>query len=466
MNLGGVLQAGAEILARADILKRPLSECLKDWGAAHRFAGAKDRAAIGTLCYDALRHYLSLQYKIDSAAPLDIIYGAVFSLGYSPEALALQLAGDKFAPPPPDPARALAWRERRLADAPAWVRADIPQWRAPSLAQNFGENWAEEGAALAERPPLDLRVNALKAGRPKLAARLKEFSPRPLALSPQALRIAPIKGLLGREARHPNLQAEAAFQKGWFEIQDAGSQAAARLCAAKPQEQILDYCAGGGGKTLALAAEMQNRGQIHAYDVEKPRLAPVYARIKRAGLHNIQVHESRESLAPLLGRLDCVLLDAPCSGSGVWRRHPDTKWRLTEQRLEQILPRQAQVLAEGAAYVKPGGRLIYITCSLFYEENDAQIERFLAENSDFQLKNMRDLWAEAMAAGEAAFAAEQGGGAAGGGALAGDLAAAEGGIAEAGAAPQPHFTPFGLLLSPRQTGTDGFFVSALERRGS
>jgi len=440
MRLGGVLQAAIEILAQSDILSRPISECLKDWGIAHRFAGAGDRAAIGSLCYDALRRRASLQYRMDSAAPESLAYGALFNLGYDLPQLEALLADDKFAPPPLGPAQQQAWQTRSLADAPAWIQADVPEWCALSLARNLGENWIAEGAALAQRPPLDIRVNAIKADRDKLSARLKAFAPQALALSPQALRFAPITGLMGRQARHPNLQAEAAFQKGWFEIQDAGSQIAARLCGAKPQEQILDYCAGGGGKTLALAAAMQNRGQIHAYDAEKPRLAPIYARIKRAGLHNVQVHDSRDSLAALAGRMDCVVLDAPCSGTGVWRRHPDSKWRLTAQKLAPRLAQQREVLAAGRACVKPGGRLIYITCSLLYEEDDAQIEQFLTENSDFKLKNMRALWAEVMGgSGE------------------------EGGAGEAGAAPAPHFTPFGLLLSPRQTGTDGFYVSALER---
>ncbi|KAA6405342.1 RsmB/NOP family class I SAM-dependent RNA methyltransferase [Candidatus Tokpelaia sp.] len=444
MRLGGVLQAVTEILAAAEISRQPMAEILKDWAAGHRFAGAKDRAFIGNIVYDALRRRNSLSYKMGDNKPQALAYAALLAQGaYNIPALERLLSGDKFAPPPLTAAQKQAWAGGAIKSAPPAVQADIPQWCAASFAKIPGADWVAEGQALSERAPLDLRVNSLKAERQQVQERLAPFGSVPVALTPWALRIAAPSGV----GRHPNLQLEPAFQQGWFEVQDCGSQMAAHLCAARPGEQVLDYCAGGGGKVLALAAEMQNSGQIYAHDRDKARLAPIFARLSRAGVRNVQVCNESRRLALPTGTMDCVLLDAPCTGSGTWRRFPDAKWRLTPEILAQKLAEQRQVLAAGADFVRPGGRLVYVTCSLLYEENDAQIRHFLRRNSNFKPVNMRARWAAAIAFGSGA-ALPPGGG---------------------GAEPRrrdkilPHFTPYGLLLSPRQTATDGFFVAVLAK---
>lgn len=444
MRLGGALQAAAQILAAAPPAGKGLAGVLKDWGAAHRFAGAKDRAFIAALCYDAMRRRLSLQHKIGGNAPQDLAYAAYLAgSGSSVAAMEQKLAGDKFAPPPLEPAQKQAWHNADISQAADFIQADIPEWCAASFARSFGSEWVAEGCGLAERPPLDLRVNSLKADRPAVKAALASYGARPFALSPGALRIAAASD--SEPARRPNLPAEAAFQQGKFEIQDCGSQLAAKLCAAKPHEQILDYCAGGGGKTLALAADMVNSGQIYAHDAEQRRLAPIGARLARAGVRNAQIIMQAQGLKALESRMDCVVLDAPCSGAGTWRRHPEDKWLLTPEVLAQRLAQQRQVLAAGARYVRPGGRLVYITCSVLHEENDAQIEQFLAENRAFRQSDMRALWAQQIAAPA-------------------EKAATKTAIS-AGEEQKlsPHFTAFGLLMSPRATQTDGFFVSVLEK---
>jgi 16S rRNA (cytosine967-C5)-methyltransferase len=314
-----------------------------------------------------------------------------------------------------------------LSAAPEHVRADLPEWIAPHFQRLFGADWVAEGAALALRPPLDLRVNRLKADRERVLKALARFDAVATSHSPDGIRIAPTKG----EGRHPNVQVEPAFQKGWFEVQDEGSQLAALLVGARPGEQVLDLCAGAGGKTLALAAAMENKGQIVATDRDRSRLAPIFDRLKRAGTRNVQVREAGAPLDDLAGRMDAVLIDAPCSGTGTWRRHPDAKWRLTERAVGERMAEQRAILADAARYVKPGGRLVYVTCSLLPEEDGDQVGAFLAEHGDF-----RNIGADAE------FSATL----------------KSHGLSE-GDAGQPE----SLILTPRRSNTDGFFVAVLGR---
>ena len=222
------------------------------------------------------------------------------------------------------------------------MRGNYPEWLAPAFAAAFGDSAAAEGAALATRAPLDLRVNRLKATREKAQTALAHLNAQPTPLSPLGLRLP-----LSEDGRSPSLAGEPAYVKGLVEIQDEGSQLAALLCAAQPGEQVLDLCAGGGGKTLALAAAMDNRGQIYATDSEARRLAPLYARLERAATRNVQIRTPRRGqdvLADLEARCDLVLVDAPCTGTGTWRRNPDAKWRIRPGALEQRIKEQDEVL--------------------------------------------------------------------------------------------------------------------------
>ena len=381
MRLPGRIAAAIEVLADIQARHRPAAEALRDWGLGHRFAGSGDRAAIGNLVYDALRHRASLAWRMQEQTPRALALGAASVHGEADAAgLNEQFAGDRHAPDVLSGAELTQLSANGLAGAPDWVSADIPEWTAPLFEQTFGAAWPGEARALAERPPLDLRVNTLKAEPDKVAGQLARLGAVPTAHAPNGLRVAPSEGA----RRHPNITSEDAFRRGRIEVQDEGSQIAAMLVGASPGEQVLDFCAGAGGKTLALAAAMQNKGQIYAYDADRNRLAAIYERVKRAGVRNVQIRPpGADALAGLEASMDRVLVDAPCSGSGVWRRRPDAKWRLSAETLEKRVGEQAKALGEAAAFVKPGGTLVYVTCSLFACENTAPVEAFVAGRQDF-----------------------------------------------------------------------------------
>ncbi|SDP68422.1 16S rRNA (cytosine967-C5)-methyltransferase [Phyllobacterium sp. YR620] len=427
MRLGGRLQAAIEVLDDIENRKRPASDALKDWGLSHRFAGAGDRAVIGNIVYDALRRKLSLGWRMDSDAARHIAFGVLLSdAELDMEEINAALDGDKFAPAPLEAERRSIWEERDLALAPDHIRADVPEWCMPHFEAIFGDRWVREAAALSDRPPVDLRINTLKADRDKVLKELARAGASAAPLLETAVRVPPLRAM----GRHPNVQAEPAFQRGLFEVQDLGSQIAAKLSDAKPGEQVLDYCAGAGGKTLALAAEMGNKGQIHAYDAERARLAPIFDRLRRAGVRNAQAHANVEDLAVLEGQMDLVLVDAPCTGSGTWRRRPDAKWRLSDQQLERREVEQREVLDAAKAYVKPGGRLVYITCSLFAPENGNQVDAFLNSNPAYARVDTKPLWNRAVSEAQ-------------------DFS--------------PLFKDGTAILSPLATSTDGFFISVLRR---
>ena len=426
MRLGGRLAAAIEVLEDIGRRHRPAADALKDWGLSHRFAGGGDRAAIGNIVYDALRRRRSAGWLLDGDTPRAVGFGALLlEWGQTPQTLNAALEGDRFAPEPLSGAEIQA-ASRSLADAPDVVRADCPDWCAPLLEDAFGADWVAEAAALAARPPLDLRANTLQASRDKVLAELAPAEVRPTALAPDGIRIPPIEG----SGRHPNVQAEPAFQKGWSEVQDEGSQIAALLAGAAPSMQVLDYCAGAGGKTLSLSAAMDNRGQIFAHDAEKQRLAPIFDRLRRAGSRNVQVVAKPAELAPLSGHMDIVLVDAPCTGSGTWRRRPDAKWRLTDRQLEARRAEQAAILDTASAFVKPGGLLVYVTCSVFDAENGSQIEAFRSRAAAFSAVDHAALW-DAHFPGHKAAARIDG--------------------------------ERGISLSPARSGTDGFFFCALRK---
>lgn len=427
MRTGGRLAAAIEVLDDIERRHRPAADALRDWGLSHRFAGAGDRAAIGNIVYDALRRRRSAGWLLDSDTPRALGFGALLlEWNLTPQALNEMLDGDRFGPEllGADELRAIA--ARSAVEAPSAIRADCPDWCAPLLAENFGDDWVTEGAALAARPPLDLRVNTLKADRARVMVELGETHAAPTALAPNGIRIPPIDG----SGRHPNVQAEPAFQKGWFEVQDEGSQIVSELAGAEAGMQVLDFCAGAGGKTLALSAIMENRGQIFAHDAEKARLAPIFDRMRRSENRNVQVVSRTSDLAALTAQMDIVLVDAPCTGSGTWRRRPDAKWRLTERQLEARIAEQAAILATAKEFVKPGGRLVYITCSVFSAENGAQLAAFAAANEDFSPIDHQALWLDLFPRRESLVRIHPGG---------------------------------GITLSPARTGTDGFFFGSMRR---
>jgi 16S rRNA (cytosine967-C5)-methyltransferase len=429
MRLPGRLSAAIEVLADIDARHRPVAEALKAWGLNNRFAGAGDRAAIGNIVYDALRRRASHAYAMGSDTPRALVLAvAVFDWGQTPEELNDLFAADTHAPEvlSADEVQRLS-RPDPLEDAPEHVRADLPEWAVPSLKQSLGAFWREEGRAMAGRPALDLRVNTLKSDRDRVLKSLERVQAVAADISPVGVRVPGGE----RDGRTPNVQADEGYLKGWFEVQDQGSQIVALLAGARQGEQVLDLCAGAGGKTLAMAAAMRNSGQIFAYDSDRHRLAPIYDRLKRNGVRNVQVRAPGAGvLDDLLRKMDRVVLDAPCTGSGTWRRQPHAKWKLTAEQVAQRVGEQKAILDEGARFVKPGGALVYITCSVLHEENGGQIANFLATHPDFETI---------------------------------DLAPA---VAAMGAMDRVHLPQEGgVLLTPLKTQTDGFFAFLMRRRG-
>jgi len=425
------LSAAIEIFAEIETRRRPAADALKDWGLSHRFAGSSDRAGIAGLVYDALRRKASSAWLMGAASPRAVLIGMLRrERNLDVDAIEALCSGARFAPAPLTEAERAALGADLPSGAPAHVAGDYPEWLDPHLARVFGDERVDEGAALASRAPLDLRVNTLSGSRDDVLAKLKHLGAAPTRWSPVGVRIR-----LAADAKSPAIHAEPVFRKGQIEIQDEGSQLAALLAGARPGEQVIDLCAGAGGKTLALAATMENRGQIYATDSDKRRLVPIHERIARAGARNIQVRTPRGStdvLADLASRADLVLIDAPCTGTGTWRRNPDAKWRTRPGALAARIKEQEATLERAAALVKSAGRIVYVTCSVLAEENAEQIRAFVSRHPDFSVEKPADVIGPL---GERAYL------------FAGAVLMSDA----------------GLLMTPRRTDTDGFFVGMLRR---
>jgi 16S rRNA (cytosine967-C5)-methyltransferase len=429
MRPGAQIKAAIEVLEDVLSRHRPAATALADWGKSHRFAGSGDRAAIGNLVYDALRRRRSLAAQMGADTIRAIALAAApRALGLAPAAVIASADGSVHAVEPLSEAEEAALTRAVPAEAPASVRGDFPDWLEPSLVRAFGGAAAEEGAALARRAPVDLRVNTLKSDRDKVLKALARFGAEPTPLSPVGVRLPPPDGA----GRQPNVEAEIGHGRGWYEVQDEGSQVAALMAGAGPRQQVLDICAGAGGKTLAFAAVMRNTGQVYAYDDDAARLRPIFERLKRAGARNVQVLQPGDAAAmTALGpRFDLVFVDAPCTGSGAWRRRPDAKWRLKPANLAQRQGEQRAILDAAAPMVKPGGRLVYATCSVLPEENGDQIGWFLTNHSGFATLPWQEAWTPGVG---------------------GDLPASADRSDET------------LLLTPARHGTDGFFIAVLRR---
>ncbi len=420
MRDGGRIAAAIEVLDDMDQRHKPARLALKAWGDGARYAGAKDRAFVSGLVLDVLRRRRSLAWVMGEESNRARVLGALRVAWDWPLDRLAAAAGEEHGPGPlSDTERASLAEPLSLAAAPEAVRGDYPDWADPALERVFGTGRGEEATALAERASVDLRANSLKSDVAHVLKALETFGPQTSDLAPNAVRIpAP-----AASERAAPVEASPAFEKGWFEVQDLGSQIAA-ACAGKIKgKQVLDFCAGGGGKTLALAAAMGNTGQLYAYDADARRLTDTVRRSQRAGVRNLQVRSpiEKDPLRGLDGKMDLVFVDAPCTGSGTWRRHPDAKWRLSPEQLERRMAEQDAVLDGAAPFVKVGGRLVYVTCSLFAEENEDRVAAFLARRPEFAV------------------------------------------VPAAGAA-DAFLTSEGYLrLTPRGAGTDGFFVAALRR---
>jgi 16S rRNA (cytosine967-C5)-methyltransferase len=433
MTPGARIEAAIGLLAAIGEGRRAADDIVADYFRRHRFAGVKDRAAISGHIYGVLRRRGAIDYWLQRHfAPADARRRVLAELAlfeeWSPDQIDRACDGDRFRPPRLDE------DERRLVerlsdtppypkDMPAEARGNYPAWLAPALERALGRDLAREMAAMQDEAGLDLRVNALKTDRETVYGALARqgIELARTKLSPLGLRLF---------ERVPLGQLEL-FKSGAIEVQDEGSQLAALLADARPGMRVVDFCAGAGGKTLALAASMQNRGHLVACDIAEKRLERATQRLRRAGASIVQRQPLASARDQWVKRhaagFDRVFVDAPCTGTGTWRRNPDAKWRLKPEDLAELPALQADILDSAQRLVKPGGRLIYATCSLLMEEDEDQVAKFLESHADFYLLPIRDIWAAAVG-GECPARADT------------------------------------LRLGPARNGTDGFFVAVFERK--
>jgi len=391
------IQATFEILQEIAETPRPADSLVSAYFRARRFIGSHDRSAIATRLYSILRHHARLAWWLEkSGTPFSPRTQVLAWLALG-ENLKLKVIGElcsggKYAPEELDESERIFLRKLdggtlEHPDMPEEVLAECPIESFAPLKKKFGKNFMREMRAMQEPATLDLRVNSLKATREEILVALKELglNAKPCSLSPWGVRVY----------ERPSLSSLSMLKNGLVEIQDEGSQMVALVTGAKPGERVVDFCAGAGGKTLAIGAMMQNKGRILACDVLERRLQSSTERFRRAGLHNIEIRAMSSERDPWVKKhaykkdkstgFDCVLTDAPCSGTGTWRRNPDARWRELGPGLEKLLKLQAEILDSAARLVKPEGRLVYATCSFLPSENEEQIDKFLAAHPDFKL---------------------------------------------------------------------------------
>jgi 16S rRNA (cytosine967-C5)-methyltransferase len=434
MRDGGRIAAAIEVLRDVTERRTPVKDAVRDWGKRSRFAGSKDRAWVSGLVLDALRNRNSIEHQMETQGPRALALGAL-KLAWGWDVRKVETAfKDEHAP------SALSGQEREALlmapdpSGPLHVKGDFPEWLTPMMTRAFGEDTIPEARAMAERADVDLRVNTLKADAEKAGRALESIRAKKLPELVNGFRVPAPDAV----DRGESVEAIPAYSKGWVEVQDMGSQIAAAASCAAPGEQVLDYCAGGGGKTIAMAAMMDNTGQIFAHDIDGKRLSALIPRLNRAGIRNVQLRHPREnaSLDDLSHAMDLVMIDAPCTGTGTWRRRPDAKWRLQPNALDRRRVDQGQILRTACNYVKPGGRLVYVTCSFLMEENEDQVAGFLADRADFDEED------------------------------AADHAIRSGLLTEAGAKllRRCRRSDGSVRLTPKTAGSDGFYMAVMRRK--
>lgn len=432
MTPGARVQAAIELLdgiftAWQSQKRFPADKQLEHYFKARRFIGSKDRAYIGELVYWCLRHKAALEWWLKEKLQTDIharamvLAALMLRKEYSVASLAAITQDSQYSLPSltaPEKLRGeqLSKESIEHSGMPDHVRLNYPEWLEPELKASLGENFEAELRALNEQAAMDLRVNTLKTTREALQEKLKAegFDVSPTPVSPMGLRLA---------KRAPIFTSQY-FKEGHFEVQDEASQLVSLVVGAEAGMKVIDFCAGAGGKTLAMAASMKNKGRILAWDNAEKRLKQLAPRLKRAGVDNVQTHviasESDQFIKRHKGSADRVLVDAPCSGVGTWRRNPDLKWRFTAQDLQEMITLQRSILESASRLVKPGGRLVYATCSLLESENERQIQAFTEKNNEFRVVSAEKIWDK---------------------------------------------TGLVLKTTPHQNGMDGFFATILERKG-
>src|SRR5437899_5223269 len=438
MTPGARIQAAIELLEAIAAGRGAADDIVGNYFRRHRFAGVKDRGAISEHIYAVLRQRAVLDWWLErlgrgalaTDARRRLLAALVLVQGWAPVQIERACDGDRFRPErlaPPERALIAGLVDQTLEHPamPDDVRWNYPAWLDPHLRRVFGDTLGREMAALNGPAALDLRVNLLKGDRlgAKIALEGEGVKAEESRYSPYGLRVF---------ERIPLATLES-FKSGRIEVQDEGSQLAALLADARPGMRVVDFCAGAGGKTLAIAAAMNNRGHLIACDVSEKRLERATQRLRRAGISIVQrrhlTGERDKWVKRHAGSFDRVFIDAPCTGTGTWRRNPDAKWRLAESDIAELAVLQNSIIESAARLVAPGGRLIYATCSFLREENEEQIERFLAGAPDFAQLPVSGVWRTTIGGKPPS---------------AGDV----------------------LRLTPARHGTDGFFVAICERKAA
>ncbi len=425
------LAAAASVLDSIAQGRQPAEAVLKAWGAANRYAGSRDRRAIADQVYKVRRARGRLVWAMDGREDGRALVIASLSLidGLSVEEIESLHTGDGYGPKP------LSKQERARISltsdgAPAWALAGLPEFVVEDFKTTYGDRWAEEAAGLMlPRAPIDLRVNIAKATVDEVEAELREagLSPERTPWSATGLRLS--------AEPPPNVQALRAFKDGRIEIQDEGSQIVCALAGVEPGMTVIDYCAGGGGKTLGLGMKLQGEGRLLACDVVQKRLDNIRPRLIRAGVEAElqQLGPNGGGVEDLVDQADVVFVDAPCTGSGTWRRKPEDAWRLKVEDVDRLHSLQTAILARAAKLVKPGGRLVYVTCSMLRQENEASVDAFEGDHDGFTPVAVADALDEAL-------------------------------ITDAGRTKLTGLADgHRLRLSPATAGTDGFYAAVYER---
>lgn len=404
MRSSSRIQASIEIIDTILIEAHlPADAIMTQYFRNRRYIGSQDRKAIAELTYLILRHKIILEAIVNALmggkAKLIGRYLTLMGLMWCQQRNLSEIEelfdGNQYSPSPLNQEEKeilYKFATFKITSLKESEQLNIQHWQLLELQKSFGHNIKELLKELDKPAPLDLRVNSLKTTPEQVKKRLQQES-IPFErgeFSPLALRLGGRRPL----GKHP------LWVDGSIEVQDQGSQLIAYLVDAKPGQTVWDYCAGAGGKTLAIAAIMENKGRLVASDVFEWRLKRSRERLKRAGVYNVECQVLDESNQKWVKRqyekFDRVLIDVPCSGSGTWRRNPDLKWRTTNQDLEDLLKLQQSIMEKAAKLVKPGGRLIYSTCSLFVSENKSQIDSFLGRNSNFSLMPVPQVWKEVL----------------------------------------------------------------------
>ena len=374
-------------MALADVLTNtgPADAKLGWFFKQNRELGTKDRAFVAESVYGVLRRKSYLEYVCDGDDPRKLLLAWLLRV----QGMSMRDLEETLNSQQKEWAKEI--KAKNTDDLPKYMQADLPEWFWDTLVVQYGEEQALTIARSMHQPaPLDLRVNTLKASREDILALFAKENTVPT--------LTPFSPLGLRMPQKMTISRHKMFTDGKIEVQDEGSQILAQIVAPKRGEMIADFCAGAGGKTLAMGAIMRNTGRLYAFDVSEKRLDNLGVRLKRSGLSNLHAQvitsEADPKLKRLNGKFDRVLVDAPCSGLGTLRRNPDLKWRQTPQDIIELTAKQTRILERAAKLVKAGGRLVYATCSLIQEENEQIAEAFLASHAEFKLVPANEVLAQ------------------------------------------------------------------------